>query len=72
MIRQWSTLGQKLRSLRKSSHMTLKQLAHEVGLSLSYLSDIERDRTSPSLNTLALLAELYDMKVSNILEGLDL
>lgn len=71
-MNQWNTLGQRLRAIRKSSHMTLKQLAKEVGISVSFLSDIERDRTSPSLNTLALLGEFYGMKVSDILKDLDL
>lgn len=31
---------------------TLKELAELTGLSLSYLSDIERGRTSPSIETL--------------------
>lgn len=39
--------GRKLRSLRLGAHKTLQDLSDEVGLSVSYLSDIENGNRWP-------------------------
>lgn len=70
MTKQWSTLGEKLCALRKGKGVTLKILGKVSGLSVSYLSDIERDRTQPSLKTLQVLADAYGTEVSKILSGI--
>lgn len=41
-----------LKALRTSNGWTLKQLSERTGLSVSYLSDLERGRTLPSIDTL--------------------
>jgi transcriptional regulator with XRE-family HTH domain len=45
-------LSRKFRILRKEKKMTLKQLAKELNISISYLSDIENSRRCPSIPTL--------------------
>lgn len=41
-----------VKALRKTNELTIKQLAERTGLSISYISDIERGRTLPSIDTL--------------------
>lgn len=57
-------LGERLRALRESRNWTLKQLSQSTGLSLTYLSDLERGRTLPSIETLLKISLAYDLKVS--------
>ncbi len=71
-MKQWNTLGEKLKALRKSSKLTLKQLSEEVNLSVAFISDIERNKTSPSIKSLAVLAEYYGITASEILKDLNL
>jgi len=65
-----TSLGERLRGLRVAQPgLTLKEAARETGITLSYLSDIERGRTIPSLRTLARLATTYRMSVVDVLAG---
>lgn len=64
-------LQDRLKELRTLRNMTLKAIAERSGLSVSYLSDIERGRTTPSFNTLELIAEALEMSVIDILHGVD-
>lgn len=60
-------LGKILRRLRKSQHYTLSEVSETTGLSISFLSDIERGTTRPSLDTLEKLAVCYEIKLSELL-----
>jgi DNA-binding XRE family transcriptional regulator len=53
---------------RKQRDMTLQQVAEATGLSVSFLSDLERGRTDPSLSTLKRLAACYGVPVAYLLE----
>ncbi|PIE63068.1 MAG: transcriptional regulator [Desulfobacter postgatei] len=52
-------LGPLLRAIRSSRHLTIKEVATKAGVSSSLLSQIERNRISPSLDTLLELLEVY-------------
>ena len=41
-------LGEHVRNIRKKRGITLKELAEKTGLSIGYISQIERDLTDPS------------------------
>ena len=49
-------LGTRLRELRKAKSMTLQMLADEAGLSVGFLSQLERNHASPSVRALNALA----------------
>ena len=51
-----ATIGRNVRSLRKSAGLTLKQISHRTGLSVSLLSQIERAESSASVSSLFKLA----------------
>lgn len=63
------SLGKRLRELRKEVGLTLAQLGQRVGLSASYLSQIERSVTMPSLARLATIATALDVEVRDFFEN---
>ena len=65
-------LGKKLRFLRSQDKRKLKDVAGGVGISVSFLSDIERGRSYPSLKTLFGLAHFFGCTVDYIMEGVTL
>lgn len=52
-------LGALLRAIRSSRHLTIKEVAAKASVSSSLLSQIERNRISPSLDTLLQILEVY-------------
>ncbi|NLB53910.1 MAG: helix-turn-helix transcriptional regulator [Syntrophomonadaceae bacterium] len=53
------TLGQKVRRLREAMGITQKELGEMLGVSYSMVTQIETDRTQPSLRTLNNLADIF-------------
>ncbi len=51
------SLGDKIRLMRGEKNLSLQDLATRAGISLSYLSEIERGTVYPALNTLKRIAE---------------
>ncbi|MEW6047630.1 MAG: XRE family transcriptional regulator [Bacillota bacterium] len=49
-------VGERLRQLRKAKKWTLKETAEASGLSVSFISDIERGEAAPTLTSLERLA----------------
>jgi transcriptional regulator with XRE-family HTH domain len=63
-----SALGNRVRARRQRRGWTLKDLADNTGLSVPYLSDIERNKlTNPTLETLAALAGALRTTISALL-----
>jgi transcriptional regulator with XRE-family HTH domain len=60
-------IGEALRLIRVFHDMKQKQVAEQVGLSTSYVSDIEHGVRSPTVQTIERYARLFDMPVSSIL-----
>lgn len=56
-----------LRSLRRSRDWSQGALAREVGLSLSYVSMLERGERSPPLDTLEALATALGVTASSLI-----
>lgn len=53
------TIGQRLRTLRKSQKLTQQAVADRVGITRATLSNYEIDRRTPDLKTLRKLAERF-------------
>ncbi len=64
-------LGDRLREVRHSRNRTLLQVAGATQLSVSYLSDLERGRTKPSMATLERLAGYYEVPMADLLSNVD-
>lgn len=65
-------LNEKLRAERTKRNLRLKDVSSAAGISIPFLSDIERGRTNPSLITLDSIAKVYGMTMREILSGTDL
>ncbi|MDN3514781.1 MAG: response regulator [Candidatus Brocadia sp.] len=63
-----SSVGKKLKSLRKSKKITQKQLANRTGLSPSLLSQIENGQIAASLTTLDKLSASLNVKIAYFLD----
>lgn len=58
------TLGADLRALRKTRNLTLVDLAERLGRSVGWLSQVERDKSEPSISDLRQIARELDVSVS--------
>jgi len=54
-------IGDKIRKARKSKGYILKDVSKLTNISVSYLSDIENDRSNPPLDTLEILCKVLDI-----------
>lgn len=63
-----TSLTDRLRSRRKELKLTLKDVAEKSGLSFSFISQIERGLTMPSLTSLLALARALDTSINQFLE----
>lgn len=61
------TLHGRLRMLRHRAGLTLAQVSERAGITLSFLSDIERGRSLPGLDTLERIADVYGLSVGELL-----
>jgi transcriptional regulator with XRE-family HTH domain len=61
-------LGQRLAAYRTARGLKVSQLAREVGVSSSLISQIERQQSQPSVSTLFALAEALDVPVDAFFE----
>jgi transcriptional regulator with XRE-family HTH domain len=60
-------LGNAIRTHRKQENMTLLDLAERAGFSISYLSQIERNLLTPSIDTLRRLAEVLGIPAGQLM-----
>ena len=56
-------LGARMRRQRQRQSMTLQQLGAASGVSVGYLSQVERDRATPTLGTLSQIAQALGQNV---------
>jgi transcriptional regulator with XRE-family HTH domain len=57
-------VGARIRRRRQDRGLTLAQVSSQTGLNIGYLSQVENDKASPSLETLAALAAALDVPVA--------
>lgn len=61
------SLGAAIRHARRNRALTLEQVARKTRLSVSYLSQLERDRMPPSLSSLKRIAEALDVPAGSLM-----
>ncbi|MGH3731912.1 MAG: helix-turn-helix domain-containing protein [Acidimicrobiales bacterium] len=64
-------IGARLRARRTELEKTLAQVAEESGLSIPYISNLERGRGNPTVDVLTSLAGALDISVSSLLGDVD-
>jgi transcriptional regulator with XRE-family HTH domain len=62
-------IGSKLRELREERDLTLKDVSEETGFAISFLSLLERDRVSISVDNLERLAQFYGVRLAHLFQG---
>ena len=67
---EYTTVGKRLRMWRKQKNGTTPRLAaRHADISVSFLSDIERGRVTPSLFTCQKLVDFYGKNMSMLFAG---
>jgi two-component system OmpR family response regulator len=64
-----AAIGRQIRELRKTSGLTLKQMARRTNLSVSLLSQIERAESSASVSSLFKVATALDVPLTDLFGG---
>ena len=60
-------VGAQIRRLRTDRGLTLTQVGELADLNVGYLSQLENDKASPSLETLAAIADVFEVPISWLL-----
>lgn len=63
-----SEIGEKIKKLRSDKQMTLKALSERTGLSIGYLSQLERGKTTVALDSLQKIAEVLEVDFTFFLD----
>lgn len=66
-----TSLGQKLRELRQQKGYKLNEVAEGAGLSISFISLIERDKASISVENLNKLANYYNVRLFQVFQEIE-
>ena len=61
----------KFRRLRERAKLTQEQLSFRAGLSREYISILELDLKSPTLNTLFLICDALDASATNVVRRVE-
>ncbi len=64
-------LGERISALRRVPKLTQEEFAERTGISVSYLSMIERAQRTPHIATLARVAKELGVSVSQLFDGLE-
>lgn len=62
-------IGRKVRELRESTHLTQAAFAERLGISASYLNQIEQNSRSVSASVLLALADKFSFDIASISES---
>lgn len=65
------TLGRRLKALRASRGLSLKEVAAETGLSASFISMVETGRNEITVGRLVTMADFYEVGLSDLIPGRD-
>ncbi len=63
MLKNTYKFGEKIRLIRERKQITLKTIADAVNISESMISQIERNKVSPSIDTLLNIAEFLEIDI---------
>ena len=66
-----NNLGSRLKHNRLKSGLTLRELARQVNVSPSFISQIENGKSQPSVATLYAFSQLLNVSVDDLFEGKD-
>ena len=56
-------IGERIKARRKELKLSLRELAEQVDLTASFLSQIERDQSSPSIESLRKISQALEVPI---------
>jgi transcriptional regulator with XRE-family HTH domain len=59
-------LGTRIRTLRQARNLTLRELSHRAGVTESFLSQVEREVTSPSIASVQRIAHGLELSIAQL------
>lgn len=63
-------IGERIKELRRDDEMTQTELGEAAGgISTSFISDIERGRTNPSIEVLVAILSVFDITIAEFFRG---
>lgn len=62
-------VGETIKAIRAKKGYTLRQVAERTGLSVGFLSNVERDINSPTISSLAKIAQALDTSLVDLFES---
>lgn len=62
----------KIREYRKQQNLTMKELASQAGMSISYISQVERGEMDPSLSALRKIAAVLQVPLYLLLDDIEI
>ncbi|MGI8334509.1 helix-turn-helix domain-containing protein [Actinomadura scrupuli] len=62
-------MGERLRARRTEAGLSLRKLARDLGVSASFLSQVETGKTQPSVATLYLICSKLDLSIDELFAG---
>ena len=62
--------GEKIREIREKKKITMKEVAEKAGLSESLISQIERNKVSPAIDTLLSIIDILEIDIEYIFSDL--
>ena len=62
-------IGERIRNRRKELHLSLRELGVRTDLTAGFLSQVENDKVTPSLNSLQRIAAALDVPMFRLLDG---
>ena len=62
--------GGNLRRIRRKHGFTQEELAHRVGMDVSYLSELENGRKEPCLRKMKELSQALEIPLAQLLRGI--
>lgn len=63
--------GRRIRALRRQRGLTLEEVSARCGLSVSFLSQVERGISSPSIVSLSSICEVLGISISEVLSDVE-
>ena len=60
-------IGAKIRAIRNKKNITIAKMCEETGLSKGFISNVENNNTSPSINTLQAIANFLEVPLPYLL-----
>lgn len=62
------SLGERIKQLRQNNSLSVRQLAQQVGVTASFIYQLEQDKVSPSFSTLKSIAAALNTNISLLVE----